>query len=83
MAKYGTTASETIKLKTVTGHSTPIMAEAEVEIYIGHLKIRHRALMANTEDDFILGMDLISRHGFTVDPVEKVLRLGNEDFILN
>ena len=28
-------------------------------------------------------MDLISRHGLTVDPVEKVLRLGNEEFILN
>ena len=26
---------------------------------------------------------MISRHGLTVDPVEKVLRLGNEEFILN
>ena len=39
--------------------------------------------MVGIEDDFILGMDLISRHGLTVDPVEKVLRLGNEEFILN
>ncbi|KAJ3652194.1 hypothetical protein Zmor_018180 [Zophobas morio] len=28
-------------------------------------------------------MDLISHHGMTVDPVEKVLRLGIEEFILN
>ena len=35
------------------------------------------------EDDFILGMDLISRHGLTIDPVREVLRLGNEEFELN
>ena len=35
------------------------------------------------EDDFILGMDLISRHGLTIDPVREVLRLGNEEFKLN
>ncbi|KAJ3656227.1 hypothetical protein Zmor_015320 [Zophobas morio] len=28
-------------------------------------------------------MSLISCHGLTVDPVEKVLRLSNEEFILN
>ena len=28
-------------------------------------------------------MNLISRHGLTVDLVEKVLRLDNEEFILN
>ena len=82
-AKDLATSSETIRLKTVTGESAPIMGQAEVEIYIGQLKIRHRALVAGIEDDFILGMDLISRHGLTVDPVEKVLRLGNEEFILN
>ena len=35
------------------------------------------------EDDFILGMDLISRHAVTIDPVREVLRLGNEEFKLN
>ena len=74
---------ETIRLKTVTGESTPIMGEAEVEICVGQLKIRHRALVASMEDDFILGMDLISRHGLTIDPVREVLRLGNEEFKLN
>ncbi|KAJ3655627.1 hypothetical protein Zmor_014748 [Zophobas morio] len=59
------------------------MGQAEVEIYIGQLKIRDRALVAGIEDDFILGMDLISRHGLTVDPVEKVLCFRNEEFILN
>ena len=74
---------ETIRLKTVTGESTPIMGEASVEICIGQLRIRHRALVASMEDDFILRMDLISRHGLTIDPVRQVLRLGNEEFKLN
>ncbi|KAJ3648803.1 hypothetical protein Zmor_020578 [Zophobas morio] len=30
----------------------------------------------------IVGMDLISCHGLTGDPVEKVIRLGNAEFIL-
>ena len=74
---------ETIRLKIVTGESTSIIGEVEVEICVGQLRIRHRALVANMEDDFILGMDLISRHGLTIDPVKKVLRLGNEEFELN
>ena len=40
---------ETIRLKTVTGESTPIMGEASVEICIGQLRIRHRALVAVKE----------------------------------
>ena len=51
------------------------MGEADVEIYIGQLKIKHRALVANIEDDFILAVDLISHHDLTVDPVEKVLTM--------
>ena len=37
---------ETIRTKTVTGESTPIMCEASLEICIGQLRIRHRALVA-------------------------------------
>ena len=55
-----TTIPERIRLKTVTGESTPIMGEAEVEICIGQLKIKHRALVANIEDDSILGMDFVA-----------------------
>ena len=55
------------------------MGEVEVEICIGQLKIKHRALVANIEDGFILEIDLISCHGLTVDPAEKVLRLVNEE----
>ena len=68
---------EMIKLKTVTGESTPIVGEASVEFQT------YGTLVASMKDDFILGMDLISRHGLTIDPVRKVLRLGNEEFKLN
>ena len=82
-AKDLRTIPETIRLKTVTGESTPVMGETEAEICIGQLKKKHRSLVTNIEDDFILGMDLISCYGLRVDPLEKVLRLGNEEFILN
>ena len=68
---------ETIRLKTLTGESTPLTGEASVEICVGQLRIKHWAFVANMEDDFILGMDLISRHGLTIDPVKEVLRLEN------
>lgn len=74
---------ETIKLKSVTGESTPIMNEAAIKIHIVRLRIRHRAFMASMEDNFILGIDLISNHGLTVDPVEKVLRLCTEKLMRN
>ncbi|KAJ3662413.1 hypothetical protein Zmor_006763 [Zophobas morio] len=74
---------ETIRLKIVTEESTPIMGKASVEICIGQLRIRHRALVASMGHDFILGMDLISRLGLTIDPVKEVLRLGNGEFKLN
>ena len=50
IAKDLRTIPETIRLKTVTGESTPIMGEAEVEICIGQLKIKHRALVAKNEE---------------------------------
>ena len=59
---------ETIRLKTVTGKSTPIMGEASVEICIGQPRIRHCDLMEETS---------------FWDPVREVLRLGNEEFKLN
>ncbi|KAJ3652501.1 hypothetical protein Zmor_018459 [Zophobas morio] len=60
------------------------MAEIKAEICIGQLKIKHRPLVANFEHDFILGMDLISYISrLTVDPVERVVRLDNKEFILN
>ncbi|KAJ3655252.1 hypothetical protein Zmor_014388 [Zophobas morio] len=59
------------------------MGEAPAEICIGQLRIKHRTLVTSMDDDFILGMDLISRHGLTVDSVKEVLRLRNEDFKLN
>ena len=74
---------KTIRLKSVTEESTPIMGEAWVEIGIGQLRIRHRDLVASMEDDFILGMGLISHHGLTIHRMTEILRLGNEEFKLN
>ena len=39
------TIRETIRLKTVTGELMPIMGEAEVEIWIGQLKIKQGTVL--------------------------------------
>ena len=77
------TISETMRLKTVTGESTPIMGETSVEIYIGQLRKRHRVFVAGMDDDFVFGMDLISHHRLTVVSVKELLRVENEEFKLN
>ena len=39
--------------------------------------------MADIRDDFILGMDLISQHGLTIEADANVVRFGTEEFVLN
>ncbi|UYV69000.1 K02A2.6-like, partial [Cordylochernes scorpioides] len=52
---------------------------------MGHLKSQctSRVLVADIEDEFILGMDIIREHGFTFDPTQGILRLGDESFVLS
>ena len=47
--------------------STATIGEASAEIGIGQLRIRHRTVVASMEDDFILGVNLITRHGLTAE----------------
>ncbi|UYV65370.1 K02A2.6-like, partial [Cordylochernes scorpioides] len=52
---------------------------------MGHLKSQctSRVLVADIEDEFILGMDIIREHGFTFDPTQGIPRLGDESFVLS
>ncbi|KAJ3645617.1 hypothetical protein Zmor_023259 [Zophobas morio] len=69
-------------VKTVTGETTPVLGTAVVNVELGRLRIRHEVLVAEIADDFILGMDLISRYGLMIDPEQKILRFGAEEFVL-
>lgn len=76
-------SSEKILLKTVTGDTAPALGESVVDMEIGKLKFKHRVLVADIEDDFIMGMDLISQHGLAFDPAQSLLKLGSETFVLS
>lgn len=73
---------EKVLLRTVTGETSPAIGEAEVEVELGQLRIRHRVLVADIDDDFIMGMDLIGKYGLAYDPEERILKIGNESFVL-
>ncbi|UYV71663.1 K02A2.6-like, partial [Cordylochernes scorpioides] len=70
-------------LRTVTGDTAPIEGELDVDIRLGGTRFDHRVLVADIEDEFILGMDIIREHGFTFDPTQGILRLGDESFVLS
>ncbi|UYV63913.1 K02A2.6-like [Cordylochernes scorpioides] len=70
-------------LRTVTGITAPIEGELDVDIRLGETRFDHRVLVADIEDEFILGMDIIREHGFTFDPTQGILRLGDESFVLS
>ena len=72
-----------IVLRTVTGDSADVKGETEVQIQLGRLKLRHKVLVADIEDEFILGMDLIRQHGFSFDNKLNVLKFGSEEFVLS
>ncbi|UYV61797.1 K02A2.6-like, partial [Cordylochernes scorpioides] len=70
-------------LRTVTGDTAPIEGELDVDIRLGGTRFDHIVLVADIEDEFILGMDIIREHGFTFDPTQGILRLGDESFVLS
>ncbi|UYV84336.1 K02A2.6-like [Cordylochernes scorpioides] len=70
-------------LKTVTGDSSPILGGLDVEICLGGIRFNHRVLVAEIDDEFILGMDILRRQDFTFDPTQGVLTLGSESFVLS
>ncbi|UYV64922.1 K02A2.6-like [Cordylochernes scorpioides] len=70
-------------LKTVTGDTSPILGGLDVEICLGGIRFNHRVLVAEIDDEFILGMDILRRQDFTFDPTQGVLTLGSESFVLS
>ncbi|UYV63183.1 K02A2.6-like [Cordylochernes scorpioides] len=70
-------------LKTVTGDTSPILGGLDVEICLGGIRFNNRVLVAEIDDEFILGMDILRRQDFTFDPTQGVLTLGSESFVLS
>lgn len=72
-----------VNLRSVTGEVSPVIGQADIELQLGSSCIHHKVLVADIEDDFILGMDLIRQHGFAFDHNLNILKFGNEEFVLS
>lgn len=61
------------RLRTATGDSGRVSRELDACLIIGNAIIKHRVLVADMDEDAILGMDMRS-HGYELDLKNGVLR---------
>ena len=52
----------TLKMLTVTGEVTPFLGKMDLNLTIGTQKLKHNVLIADIENDGILGMDFLTAH---------------------
>ncbi|KAJ8953766.1 hypothetical protein NQ318_015423 [Aromia moschata] len=62
------------RLRTATGDPATIRGETNITIVIGNVSFEHRALVAEIEDELILGMDIMNTKGFELDFKNNVLK---------
>ncbi|KAJ8954602.1 hypothetical protein NQ318_003134 [Aromia moschata] len=71
-----------VKLETATGELIPVHGELNVKIQLGSKIMYHRVLTADIRDDCILGLDILSKHGFVVDVKNKTIQIQNEEIVM-
>ncbi|KAJ8940314.1 hypothetical protein NQ318_014388 [Aromia moschata] len=69
------------RLRTATGDPATIRGETNVTIVIGNVSFEHRALVAEIEDELILGMDIMNTKGFELDFKNNVLKINGEEIV--
>ncbi|KAJ8935642.1 hypothetical protein NQ318_010550 [Aromia moschata] len=74
--------SRHVKLETATGELIPVHGELNVKIQLGSKIMYHRVLTADIRDDCILGLDILSKHGFVVDVRNKTIQIQNEEIVM-
>ncbi|KAJ8948952.1 hypothetical protein NQ318_022974 [Aromia moschata] len=82
----GTTARITPtswRLRTATGDPATIRGETNITVVIGNVSFEHRALVAEIEDELILGMDIMNTKGFELDFKNTVLKINGEEIVLH
>lgn len=75
--------STKLRLRTATGESANIHGEVQVEFGIGTETFTHTVIVADIEEDVILGMDVMNAHGFQLDFKNKVIKIGAEEVFLH
>ncbi|KAJ8962167.1 hypothetical protein NQ318_018124 [Aromia moschata] len=74
--------SRHVNLETATGELIPVHGELNVKIQLGSKIMYHRVLTADIRDDYILGLDILSKHGFVVDVKNKTIQIQNEEIVM-
>ncbi|KAJ8952825.1 hypothetical protein NQ318_008146 [Aromia moschata] len=74
--------SRHVKLETATGELIPVHGELNVKIQLGSKIMYHRVLTADIRDDCILGLDILSKHGFVVDVKNRIIQIQNEEIVM-
>ncbi|GFX23991.1 retrovirus-related Pol polyprotein from transposon 412 [Trichonephila clavipes] len=68
-----------VVLQTVTGEKIDIHGKLKVKIQFGDTTYQHAVYVADIADPFILGLDFLKEHGFTLDFNKKELRSIHEE----
>jgi len=71
------------KLRTATGEAATVHGELDVILVIGNTKFKHRALVAEIEDDVIIGMDVMNSKGFELNFQRGILRVDGVEVVLH
>lgn len=65
-------------LITATGESTPFLGQSKVSLSIGTETFEHDVLIANIQNDGILGLDFLEKNNCTVKLSDGILYIGSE-----
>ncbi|GFV84297.1 retrovirus-related Pol polyprotein from transposon 412 [Trichonephila clavipes] len=68
-----------VVLQTVTGEKIDIHGKLKVKIKFGDTTYQHAVYVADIADPFILGLDFLKEHGFTLDFSKNELRSIHEE----
>ena len=75
-------SSTNARLRTATGEVVATHGEMRARICIGSRIIDHQLLVADIEEEFILGMDVMRKLGLKLDLENGVLRVDNDELPL-
>jgi predicted aspartyl protease len=65
-------------LQSVSGDAVPVLQEALVKLTLGKYHLVSWALVAETTEEFTLGIDVMHAHGVILDLRRNILQLGDE-----
>ncbi|KAJ8961019.1 hypothetical protein NQ317_009071 [Molorchus minor] len=71
------------RLRTATGQPATIYGEVGVIFNIGNTCFNGQVLVADIEDELILGMDIMNTKGFKLDFKRGVLQINEEEVVLH